>query len=658
MKDSDKTKEQLIAEVKRVEGCLDSLTKQLNESELKFRFLYDSHPFINFIIDLAGNIVDVNRVVTNTLGFLRDELVGKPFLDFVIPEHREKMSISLEQDFRGEDNPAIEAGMCGKDGTIHSILFSASQARIINKARVSQILVTGIDVTERKRMEEELEEEHRLFMGGPTVVFRWIAADGWPIDYASPNVYSLLGYTSEELMDGRHLCSDMLHPDDVPRVAEENKRAERQADCGQLATEYRILDKDGKIRWVHEHAMLIRDGAGQVKYHHGYVTDITEQKKAEAEKQELERKAQVTSRLASVGEMAAGIAHEINNPLTGVVGFSELLLEKDLPEDLREEVGIICDGSKRVADIVKRLLTFARQHKTERTFTDINEIIESTLALRKYSLETGNIEVNTSLDTELPWTMADAGQLQQVFMNIIVNAETEMRKAHGRGKLTIKTERIDNKIRLSFADDGPGISKENLEKVFDPFFTTREVGEGTGLGLSLSHGIIREHKGTIYAESEVGEGTIFIIELPIIAEERQLGLAEPASEIKEVSGARILVVDDEPAILVFLKKVLGGEGYEIETTSSGEEALGMIKNKRYSLILCDIKLPGLSGVELYEQIGKTAPSLQKRVIFITGDVTSADTGEFLKRAKASYVTKPFDIAKLKEEVSRMLSNNS
>ena len=202
MKDSDKTKEQLIAEAKRLEGHLDGLAKQLNEAEVKYRFLYDSHPFINFIIDAAGNIVDVNRVVTNTLGFLRDELVGKPFLDFVIPEHREKMSISLEQDFRGEDNPAIEAGMCGKDGTIHSILFSASQARIINKARVSQMLVTGIDVTERKRMEEELEEEHRLFMGGPTVVFRWIAADGWPIDYASPNVYSLLGYTSEELMDG------------------------------------------------------------------------------------------------------------------------------------------------------------------------------------------------------------------------------------------------------------------------------------------------------------------------------------------------------------------------------------------------------------------------------------------------------------------------
>jgi len=383
--------------------------------------------------------------------------------------------------------------------------------------------------------------------------------------------------------------------------------------------------------------------------------NITEQKKAEAERRELERKAQVANRLASVGEMASGIAHEINNPLTSVVGFSELLMEKDLPEDLRKEVGIIHDGSNRVANIVKGLLTFARQQKPERTYTDINEIIESTLTLKKYSLVTSNIGVSTSLDAELPWTMADRGQLQQVFVNIIVNAETEMKQAHGRGKLIIKTEQIDNTIRISFKDDGPGIAKENIGKVFDPFFTTREVGEGTGLGLSLSHGIITEHNGRIYAESETGRGAIFIIELPVVAEEEEkIETVDAAEEAGRALGARILVVDDEPTILAFLKKVLVGEGYDVATASSGEEALGMIKNERYSLILCDIKLPGLSGAETYEQIGKVAPSLQKRVMFITGDVIGAGTEAFLKKARSPYVTKPFDIAKLKEEVRRVI----
>jgi len=428
------------------------------------------------------------------------------------------------------------------------------------------------------------------------------------------------------------------------------KHIEKIIKDGSAAFDTKHKTKGGEIRDVQVSSrVLVISGRDFIQ---SVWRDVTQQKQAEAERRELERKSQITDRLASVGEMASGIAHEINNPLTGVVGFSELLMTKDLPEDIREDVGIICDGSQRVAGIVKRLLTFARQHKPERTYTDINEIIESTLALRKYSLETGNIEVSTSLDAELPWTMADAGQLQQVFMNIIVNAETEMKQAHGRGKLTIKAEQAGNTIRLSFKDDGPGIARENISKVFNPFFTTREVGEGTGLGLSLSHGIITEHKGALYVKSTPGKGATFIIELPIVAEEEEK--IETVEETGKPHGGRILVVDDEPTILAFLKRVLGGEGYDVETASSGGEALEMIKNERYGLILCDIKLPGLSGAETYEQIGKVAPSLQKRVMFITGDVIGAGTEAFLKKARSPYVTKPFDIAKLKEEVRRVI----
>jgi len=400
---------------------------------------------------------------------------------------------------------------------------------------------------------------------------------------------------------------------------------------------------------------LFHEVAGDIAFALYNIEREEQHKEAEAERQELEKRVQLTDRLASIGEMASGIAHEINNPLTSVVGFSELLLEKDLPEDLKEDVEIIHDGSKRVTGIIKRLLTFARQHKPVQSRTDINEIIESTLALRSYALETGNIEVSTSLDAELPWTMADTGQLQQVFMNIIVNAETEMRKAHGRGKLIVKTEQIGNTIRISFADDGPGIARENIGKVFDPFFTTKEAGEGTGLGLSLSYGIIAEHKGALYVESEVGKGATFIIELPVVAEEEEkIERVAAVEEAGKAPGGRILVVDDEPTILTFLKKVLGGEGYDVETAGSGEEALKRIGSEEYGLILCDVKLPGLSGIEIYEQIGKVVPSLQKRVIFITGDVISADTREFLKETRVPYVTKPFDIAKLKKEVRRVI----
>ena len=383
--------------------------------------------------------------------------------------------------------------------------------------------------------------------------------------------------------------------------------------------------------------------------------DITERKRAELEKKELEQKLQLSDRLASIGEMASGIAHEINNPLTGVIGFSQLLMEKDVPEDIRKDLEIIHDGSQRVAGIVKGLLTFARQNKAERTYLNINKLVENTVALRAYALETSNIMVTSVLAPDLSWTMADAGQLQQVFMNIIVNAEAEMKKARGKGELTIKTEQIDSTIRISFKDDGPGIAKENLSKVFDPFFTTKEVGAGTGLGLSLSHGIVTGHNGQIYAESKPGNGATFTIELPVVAEEKEEELTGPADEPVQVAAARILIVDDEPTILEFLSHLLAAEGHQVETADNSRDALEMIKNRRYSLILLDIKLPDMSGIELYQHIKKIAPSLTRRVIFITGDVTGSDTRKFLTENKAPYITKPFDIKQLKEELTNMLN---
>jgi signal transduction histidine kinase len=255
-----------------------------------------------------------------------------------------------------------------------------------------------------------------------------------------------------------------------------------------------------------------------------FITDISARKKSEtdlliaqAKQKQLEEKAEINSRLAAVGEMAAGIAHEINNPLTSVLGFSQLLLEKqNIPEDIKEDLGIIADGSRRVSDIVKRLLTFARQTKPIRTLTNLNELIDNTVKLREYVLNTANITVVTRFDPGLPRSVVDPGQMQQVFLNLIVNAEQAMKKAHEKGTLTITSEEKENHIYISFQDDGPGIAKENLGHLFEPFFTTKDVGEGTGLGLSLSRSIILEHGGKISVENEPGRGATFIMELPIV----------------------------------------------------------------------------------------------------------------------------------------------
>lgn len=379
--------------------------------------------------------------------------------------------------------------------------------------------------------------------------------------------------------------------------------------------------------------------------------DITERK-------QMERRTQLTSRLATVGEMASGIAHEINNPLTGVIGFAQLLMQRDIPEDVRKDVEIINDGARRVAAIVNRLLTFARQHKPKWEYININQIMESTLALRAYEMETSNIKATTQLDPELPRTMADGGQLQQLFLNLIMNAETEMKSAHSGGNLLIKTRTIDNAICISLADDGPGIAKENLERIFDPFFTTREVGQGTGLGLSVCHGIITEHGGRIYAESKLGKGATFIVELPILSEPEQPEVAEPAAdEARGVAKTKILVVDDELVVRQFLSQILTDEGHEVETVDKASDALERIKSERYSLILLDIKLPGMSGIELYGHIQKIAQSLARRVVFITGDVMATDTGAFLSEAKANYIAKPFDTEQIKKDINRILTQS-
>jgi PAS domain S-box-containing protein len=236
--------------------------------------------------------------------------------------------------------------------------------------------------------------------------------------------------------------------------------------------------------------------------------DITERKK-------MEEQLIVTDRLASVGELASGIAHELNNPLTSVIGFSQLLLEKDVPDDVKEDVKIIYSEAQRTAQVVKNLLTFARKHDTEKRPANINSIMEKALELRAYEQKVSNIQVNTRFAPDLPEIMADFFQLQQVFLNIVINAEHFMIEAHNRGTLTITTERAGDVIKASFADDGPGIAEENLGHVFDPFFTTKEVGRGTGLGLSICHGIVTEHGGRIYAESELGKGATFIVELPL-----------------------------------------------------------------------------------------------------------------------------------------------
>jgi PAS domain S-box-containing protein len=512
------------------------------------------------------------------------------------------------------------------------------------------------DITKRLQMEETLrrsEERYRTLLEEMEEPYYEVDLAG-NYTFFNDALCRKLGYSREEMK--RITYKVYTVPEDIKIVFQAYNQVYRTGTPIKWFPSEQIR-KDRARVFAETSVFPLRNKEGKIIGFRGVSRDITERKKAEEEKKQMEQKAQFASRLASVGELASGVAHEINNPLTGVIGYAHLLLaRKDLSRDVRRDLEIINEGAQRVAGIVKKLLAFARQTKPEQRYVNINELIRNTLDLRAYELSASNIKVALQLTRDLPVTIADPGQLQQVFLNLIINAETEMKITHDKGRLSIKTEKINNILRITFKDTGPGIARENLETIFDPFFTTREVGQGTGLGLSVCHGIVTEHNGKIWAESEPGKGATFIIELPLVTEEGQFEPPEPViEEAPRVAKARILVVDDEPVIRQFVSQVLGEQGHTVETVDNAASALKMVKSKRYRLILLDIKMPGMSGVELYKQFQKIAPSLTKRVVFITGDVMGKRTMAFLDKTKTPYMMKPFDARELKKQMNRILA---
>ncbi len=385
--------------------------------------------------------------------------------------------------------------------------------------------------------------------------------------------------------------------------------------------------------------------------------DITERKQEQAEREQLEARARLASHLASIGEMASGIAHEINNPLTAVIGYSQLLSATTLPPDAREAVRQIQQGSTRVAGIVRRLLTFARQRKPQRAAVDMNEVIQSTLALRDYALRTGNITVTTRLDPALPRTVADGQQMQQVMLNLIVNAETAMSGAHGKGALLLVSERQGENLHIVVQDDGPGVPIEIQDRIFDPFFTTREIGQGTGLGLSICHGIVSEHAGRIWVHSDAGGGSEFHILIPIVGGDPKPVDAGPAAAAATTPRTRVLVVDDEPSIRALLKAILEQRGHQVDAVGDGRAAIESVSAHRYGAILLDVRMPDMSGLEVFRQIQRIAQSIASRVVFLTGDVMAGETRTLLGQTGAPALAKPFQADELMQAIEKLQRTN-
>lgn len=383
------------------------------------------------------------------------------------------------------------------------------------------------------------------------------------------------------------------------------------------------------------------------------ISDVTESRRMQVQLSQNER-------LSALGEMISGVAHELNNPLASVMVLAERLQDQPVDEDTRRKLSTIGSEASRCQRIVQNLLRFARPHAPEHCSVDVNAAIDAVLQLLGHQLASDNVKVRRHLDPSLPLVEGDRHLLQQVFLNLIHNAHQAMRDARGKGVLSLTTRREGDRVVAEVRDDGPGIPPPILPRIFDPFFSTKEVGKGTGLGLSLAYATVQQHGGMLTARSRPGEGAVFVVELPsgpdrAPASDPLSARPEPTRAGASLAGRKVLVVEDEAPLAEVMSEVLQSHGMAVEIAGDGRTARALLSQASFDVIISDLKMPRMSGRELYRQVAASSPELARRIIFSTGDTASPDTQAFFDEVGNPWLSKPFNLTELITAVERVLA---
>jgi PAS domain S-box-containing protein len=500
------------------------------------------------------------------------------------------------------------------------------------------------------------EEFARLFEAVHEGVYIGVLAlDATRTLSANPYLKLMFGYATDTLE------SD-VRPFDADRFVDPQAR---EAFVDRLRHDHSLTDYLLRLRRADRGPMWVEVTAharvdGEELRIEALMRDVSERKRLEDQARDLYHQLLQAEKLAALGQTISGVAHELNNPLATILTWAERLAQRPADDQTRRGLAAILAESERAARIVRNLLTFARKRHTTRAMVDVNQVIRETLALRAYEQRLSNITIIDALASGLPNVFADPHQMQQVLLNLVINAEQAMLGAHGRGTLILRTwhDPDHDAVVLEVNDDGPGVPDDVQPKIFDPFFTTKEVGKGTGLGLTVAYAIVQEHGGRLTMKSHPVGGASFFIELPVTGAGIQKPLPTPPERTfaapVSAAGSSVLVVEDEAALGAAVAEALADAGFLVDRAGDGVEALERVRARAYDLIVCDLKMPRLDGPSFYRELTRSDATRAQQILFVTGDVAGTDAERFLDESGCRWLAKPFRLKDLLRSVSELI----
>ena len=617
------------------------------ETESRFTDLFETlHEGVYFSAP-DGKLLDVNPALIQMLGCgNKAELLARNLGDyFADPSQWNLLFDELRETGFLRDREIV---LRGRDG---SPIYALNSCVAIRDASGRFIRFQGslVDITERRNIERRLGEEQefvrRLVACFPDIIV--VLDNHGRYTFVSPRVEEFLGYTAEEYV-GMDL-GERPHPDDRASVMEFfSSLVTGKTSFGTV--EYRTAHKNGGWRTFRANAGPLTDAEGKVIGIVASARDVTESKR-------LEQQLLQSEKLAAIGQMVSGVAHELNNPLTAILGMSDLVRERATDDASRRQIELVQKQARKAVGLVQGLLNFSRPSRPKSQHVRLGELITRAIELQQFVLASRNITVDVDPASKFPEIQADPNQVVQVFVNLLANAEQSIAAVRDHGKISIRIAEMEGKAEVLVDDDGPGIPAEIRSKIFDPFFTTRRSTGGTGLGLTICLVILKEHGGTIEVQSSPSGGARFRILLPVSRSAPQ-SAAKPSSLSQRdgIKGCSILIVEDEEGIRELVEEGLRARGAAVESVRTGEEAWGKISARSYDVVVCDFNLGGVSGLELFDRVRNRPGANHPKFLFITGEIVDSSQITALEAKGSFALQKPFQMAELISTIEKFIAS--